>query len=124
MGAAEMIKDLVDALFSGRTADFRLRSGAKTFGHGSTKLDDPFGLGHGQCLGVGIGDDEVDALQPCIDHVVDGISAAAADAEHCDARLQLGDVRLLQIDGHGTRSFLVAWPHRRVGQFGRFKSSL
>jgi hypothetical protein len=81
-------------------------------------------LRHRQRLGVGVGDDEVDTLQPGIDHVVDGIAATAANPEHGDAGLQLGDVRLLQIDGHGTRSFLWHGPHRRVGQFCEFKNSL
>jgi hypothetical protein len=44
---------------------------------------------------------KLDAPQARRDHVVDGVAAAAAHAEHGDARLQLGDVRLLQIDRHG-----------------------
>ena len=39
-------------------------------------------------------------FSPARDHVVDGIAAAAADAEDGDARLEFGDVRLLQIDRH------------------------
>ena len=98
-----MIDDLVDALFGGRAADFRLRAGAEAFGDMRAHLDEPVGLRHGQRLGVGVGDDELDALQPCRDHVVDGVAAAAADAEDGDPRLQLGDVRLLQIDSHCPR---------------------
>ena len=49
------------------------------------------GLRHGQRLRVGVGDDEVDALKSGGDHVVDGIAAGAADAEHGDARLQLAE---------------------------------
>jgi hypothetical protein len=33
VGAVEMIDDLIDALFGGRAADFRLRTGAEAFGH-------------------------------------------------------------------------------------------
>ena len=53
------------------------------------ELDAPVGLGEGQLLRVGVGDDELDALQPGLDHVVDGVAAGAADAEDDDARLQL-----------------------------------
>jgi hypothetical protein len=111
-------------LFRRRTADFRLRPGAETFSHRNAKLHQPVGFRHRKRLGVGVGDDEVDTLQPGIDHVVDGIATTAANPEHSDAGLQLGDVRLLQIDGHGTRSFLWHGPHRRVGQFCEFKNSL
>ena len=101
MRAAQVIADFVDHLFGRRAADFRLRTRAETFGDLHAHLHDALGLRHGQRLGVGIGDDEVDALQPGRDHVVDGIAAAAADTEHGDSRLQLPDVGDLQIDGHG-----------------------
>ena len=61
----------------------------------------------GQRLGVGVGDDEIDALQAGLDHVVDGVAAGAADAEHGDPRLQLTDVGDLQIDGHVCLFFLA-----------------
>jgi hypothetical protein len=63
VGAIEVIDDLINALFGCRAPDFRLRTRAKTFGHRHAKLDQPVGLGHGQRLGVGVGDNEVDALQ-------------------------------------------------------------
>src|SRR5690606_22874834 len=50
------------------------------------------------------------------DHVVDGVAAAAADTEDGDAGLQLSDVRLLQLDGHCTRSFRFR-PLRPAGLF-------
>ena len=64
-------------------------------------LHDALGLGHGQRLRVGVGDDEVDALQARRDHVVDRVAAGAADAEHGNARLHLTNVGNLQIDAHG-----------------------
>ena len=87
----------------------------------TTELDDSLGLGHGQRLGVRVGDDEVDALETRGDHVVDGVAAAAPDAEHGDPRLQLGDIWLLQLDGHGT-SFLLspAASPRRPCHFNSF----
>ena len=83
--AGEMIADLVDHLLGGGAADLGLRAGAETLGHLHAHLDDALGLRHGQRLRVGVGDDEVDALQAGRDHVVDGVAAGAADAEHGDA---------------------------------------
>src|SRR5262249_19491765 len=63
--------------------------------------------GEGLCIGVG--NDEVHTLQPRHDHVVDGIAAGAADAEHDDARLHfanLGDV------GHFCLAISPASPER------------
>ena len=74
-------------------------------------------LRHGQRLRVGVGDDEVDALQPGRDHVVDGVAAGAADTEHGDPRLQLADVRSFEIDCHGCLFHTRAWmtsPHGPV----------
>ena len=79
-------------------ADFRLRAGAEALGDLGAHLDDALRLRHGQRLRVGVGDDEIDALQPGGDHVVDGVAAGAADAEHGDPRLQLADVRDVEID--------------------------
>ena len=62
--AGEMVADLVDHLLGGGAPDLRLRAGAETFGHLHAHLDDALGLRHRQRLRVGIGDDEVDALQP------------------------------------------------------------
>ena len=61
--AGEMIADFVDHFFGGGAADFRLRARAETFGDLHAHLDDAFGLGQRQRLRVGVGDDEVDALQ-------------------------------------------------------------
>jgi hypothetical protein len=59
--AGQVIVDLVDHFFGRGTADFRLRPGAKTFRHGHAHLDETFGLVHGQRLGIGVGNDEVDS---------------------------------------------------------------
>ena len=93
--AGQLIADRVDGLFRRRAPHIRLRAGAKAAGHLRAHLDDALGLRTGERLGIGIGDDEVDAFEPGLDHVVDGIAAGAADPTHDDARLQLantGDV--------------------------------
>ena len=52
----------------------------------------PLGHRHGERLCVGIGDDEVDALQPGRDHVVDGIATGAADSKHDNTRFHLANI--------------------------------
>jgi hypothetical protein len=50
-----------------------------------------------QCLGIRIGDNEINALEPRIDHVVQAVTARGADTENGDPRLQLADVWSFQI---------------------------
>ena len=104
--AGEMIADLVDHFLGRGAADIGLRAGAEPFGHLHAHLDDALGLRQGERLRVGVGDDEIDTLQAGRDHVVDGIAAGAADAEHGDARLQLTDVGHFEIDRHGCLFFM------------------
>ena len=108
VGAGEMIAKLVDDLLRGGRADVRLRSGAEALGHLRAHLHDALRLRHRQRLRVGVGDDEVDALQPGGDHVVDGVAAGATDAEDGNPRLQLADVRGGQIECHGCLSITRA----------------
>ena len=110
--AGEMVGDLVDRLLGGGAADLRLRAGAEPLRDRHAHLDEAVGLGHGERLRVGVGDDEVDALQARLDHVVDRVAAGAADAEDGDPRLQFRDVGHLQIDTH--RSVLFAFPPGRA----------
>ncbi len=100
VGAVQMIDDFVDAFFSSRTANLWLGTSTKTLCNGSAELDHAFGLRHRQSLSVGVGHDKIHAAQAGIDHIVDRIATAAADTEYGDAGLQLGDIRLLQIDSH------------------------
>ena len=123
-----MIADLVDHFFRGGAADFGLRSGAETFGHLHAHLHDALGLRHRERLGVGIGDDEIDALQAGGDHIVDGVAARAADTEHGDAGLELTDVGDIQIDGHGcllfvARAFSTPGPVRSATGRWMFRAS-
>jgi hypothetical protein len=50
---------------------------------------DTFAFGR---ISIGVGDDKIDAPQASRDHVVDGVAAGAADAEHGDARSHLAKV--------------------------------
>ena len=79
MRAGQMFPDRVDCLFGCGAPQFGLRAGAETLGHTSAHLDDALGLGLGERLRISVSDDEFDALQACRDHVVDSITAGAAD---------------------------------------------
>jgi hypothetical protein len=63
-------------------------------------LDDPLGLRHCERLSVGIGDNEIDPLQPCANHIVDRISACTAHPKHGNPRLQLPQIGALLVDAH------------------------
>src|SRR5205807_10306674 len=41
-------------------------------------------------LQIGVGDDELDAVEAGVDHAVDRIAAASADADHLDAGARAG----------------------------------
>ena len=104
VGAGEMIAQFVEHFLGGGCADVRLRAGAEALRDLGAHLHDALRLRHRQRLRVGVGDDEVDALQPGSDHVVDGIAARATDAEDGDPRFQLADVRGCDVECHGCLS--------------------
>ena len=104
VGAREMVAQLVDDFLRRRRADIRLGPRAEALRHLGAHLHDALRLRHGQRLRVGVGDDEIDALQPGSDHVIDGIAACSTDAEDGNPRFQLADVRGGQIECHGCLS--------------------
>ena len=59
-----MFADRLNCLFRCGAPQFGLRAGAETLGHTSAHLDDALGLGLGERLCVGIGDDEIDSRRP------------------------------------------------------------
>ena len=75
-------------------------AGAQALGDLHAELDALFGLRERQLLGVGVGDDEFDAFQPRLDHVVDRVAAGAADAEDDDPRLQFRGAWRGKMNGH------------------------
>jgi len=98
VGAGQVVANLVDHLFGGGPTDIGLRTGAETSGRRDAHLDDVFGPCHGQRLGIRVGDDELGALKAGFDHVVDGVTARAADAKNSNPRLQFADVQSLQVN--------------------------
>ncbi len=89
MHAFEMRADFLDGFLGRRSADLRLRTGTQALGYTDAHLNDAAGAGCGKSLRVRIGDDEFDALQTALDHIVHGVAASAADADDGDSRPQL-----------------------------------
>ena len=85
-----------------RLADLRLRAGAEALRDVRAQLDAPIRAAVHKLLRVGVGDDELHALQIRRDHVVDRIGAAAADTDDGDARAEVGvrGLRDGEIQGH------------------------
>ena len=65
-------------------ADLGVAAGAEAAGEVAADVELDVGVAHQQRLGVGVDGDELDALQPGVDHAVDGVDAAAADADDLD----------------------------------------
>ncbi len=107
MRAGEMIADFLDRFLGGCAADFGMRTGAETFGYLQAHLDDALGARGRKRLRIRIGDDEVDALQSGVDHVVDGIAASAANAAHHDPGLKFPEFGRSEIHTHRPASFDV-----------------
>jgi hypothetical protein len=102
VSAVEVLADLREALFSGAHAHFGVRAGAQALGDLHAELDAAVRLGELQLLGVGVGHHELNPLEARLDHVVHGVAASAADAEHHDTRLQFGRTRRGKRNCHGT----------------------
>src|SRR3546814_15442994 len=80
MRAVQRLFDLRDAFLGGRAADLGPRTRAQPLGDLRPQLDTPFGRRGVERLRVGVGDDDIDALEARRDHVFDGIAASAGDA--------------------------------------------
>jgi hypothetical protein len=64
--------------------DLGIAAGAEPAGEVATDVELHVGVAHQQRLGVGVDGDELDALQTGVDHPVDGVDAATADADDLD----------------------------------------
>ena len=84
VAAVELLDDLVGPFLGGGAADLRARSGAEALRNVQTQLDLALGQRLSERLGIGIGDNAIDALEFGFDHVVDGVAAGAADTEDHD----------------------------------------
>jgi hypothetical protein len=90
VGAGDLADDFLKAFLGGGAADLGARAGTQPLGDGGAQLDAALGARLGDGLGVGVGDDELDAFQLRGDHVVDGVAAGTADADDGDLGLQFG----------------------------------
>ena len=98
VGALEHLFDLVAVLLGGLLADLGVGAGAQAAGELAADVELDVGVAHQQRLGVGVDGDELDALQPGVDHAVDGVDAATADADDLDDRQVV-----LWVAGHSSR---------------------
>ncbi len=84
--------DVGAALLDGLGAHARTRARAKPAREVAPGLDLDVGLVDDERLVVGVDDDERHPLDALLDHVVDGVAAAAAHADDGDLRGHLGPV--------------------------------
>ena len=84
VGARERLLDLLGVVLGGATADLGVGTRAEAAGEVAADVELDVGVAHQQRLGVGVDRDELDAAQAEFDHAVDGVDAAAADADDLD----------------------------------------
>ena len=84
VGALERLLDVVARLLRGALADLRVGAGAEALGQVVADVELDVGVRHLERLGVRVGGDELDAGEAGVDHAVDGVGAAAADADDLD----------------------------------------
>ena len=86
VGALQHLFDLLAVLLGGLAPDLGIGAGAETAGELATDVELHVGVGEQQRLRVGVDRDELDALQPGVDHAVHRVAATAADADDLDDR--------------------------------------
>ena len=100
--------------------DLGVRAGTQAAGQLAADVELDVGVGHQQGLGVGVHRDELDALEADLDHPVDGVDAAATDADdldHGQVVVRGCHARHLPVGlGLGLSSSVV--PGRRIGTLG------
>ncbi len=84
IGLIEGLHDLLFALFSGALPLLRIPPGAQSAGQLPANLQALRGLRDLECLGIGVHDDEIHALNTHLDHPVHGVTAASANPHHLD----------------------------------------
>ena len=86
VGPLEDLLDLLAVVLGGLAADLGVGARAEAAGEFAADVELDVGVAHQQRLRVGVDRDELDALEPDLDHPVDGVDAAAADADDLDDR--------------------------------------
>ena len=78
------VGDGLPGLLGRPTTDLRIAAGPQAPGVVGPQLNPATGLGRFQGLQVRVGGDELHSGQAGLDHVVDGVAAGSADADHFD----------------------------------------
>ena len=84
VAAFDQLDDAVAVFHRRLPADFRVGAGAQALGDVAADLQRGAHLGVLQRLRIGVDADEIHALEAGLDHVRDGVAAAAAHADHLD----------------------------------------
>src|SRR5690606_23343814 len=82
VGALQDLGDTLAIVHCGLATDFRIGACTQSLGNGGTQLQKGFHLNFLQRLGIGVGADEFHTFNVVAHHVVDGIAAASAYANH------------------------------------------
>ena len=88
VGAGQDLAHAFAIFHRGLLADFRIGAGAEALGDIAAELDRGLGRTVAERLRVGVGADELHALDAGIDHVCDRVAAAAAHANDLDDRVR------------------------------------
>ncbi len=101
MEVLQGVEHLLQHLLRRLAADLGLGAGAEAAGGVAAELDAVL-AGRGlERLGVGVGDDEGDALEAGLHHVAHRVAAGPADAEHGDPRqVAVRGLARLEIEDH------------------------
>ncbi len=86
VGALEHLLDLLAVVLGRLPADLGVGAGAEAAGELAADVELDVGVAHQQRLRVGVDRDELDALETDLDHPVDGVDTASADADDLDDR--------------------------------------
>ena len=82
--AVQGLTDVILVVLSRLATDGGVRSGSEASGQVTADVQLGVRIRHEQCLGIGVDGDELHTAQPGLDHAVDGVDAATADAHHLD----------------------------------------
>lgn len=94
VGAGEGLLDLLRVVLGGATADLRVGTSTEPTGDLAADVELDVGVAEQERLGVRVDRDELDTAETQFDHAVDGVHAAAADADHLD------DGEVVVVRGH------------------------
>ena len=98
VGALEDFLDLVAVVLGGLSTHFRVGAGTEPTSELAADVELDVGIAHEQRLGVGVDRDELAPLESGLDHAVDGVATAAADAgdlDHGEVVLRLSQHHLI-----------------------------